>query len=57
MHDSADIAKALHQSLAIIERIFGLFELNGYVTIFPETSFSLQIARVSPELRRWLEDS
>lgn len=56
MHDSADIAKALDQPLAIIERIFSLFDLNGYVTIFPETSFSLQIARVSPELRRWLED-
>ena len=56
MHDSADIANALDQPLAIVERIFGLFETGGYITIFPETSFSLQIAIVSPELRRWLED-
>ena len=57
MHDSANIADALDQPLTIIERIFGLFEMGGYITIFRETSISLQIARVSPELRRWLEDS
>lgn len=57
MRDSAEIAEALDRPLAIIERIFGLFEMRGYITIFPETSFSLEISRVSPELKRQLQDT
>jgi hypothetical protein len=53
--DSGEIADVLDERPVIVERIFGLFEHRGFVEILYETGPSLEISRVFPSLRRWLE--
>ncbi len=58
-HDerSADsIAEAVDIPIVVGERILETFEARGFVDFVRETG-PLQISRVSPELKRWLEDA
>lgn len=58
-HDerSADaIAEAVDIPIVVGERILEIFEARGFVDFFRETG-PLQISRVSPELKRWLEET
>jgi hypothetical protein len=51
-----EIATAIDSPLVLVERILVWFEILGYIVLFYETG-PLSIQKVSPELRRWLQET
>jgi hypothetical protein len=55
-HRVSAIAEAVDAPIVIVEHILEIFEANGFVEFFRETG-PLHISKVSPELRRWLQET
>jgi hypothetical protein len=60
-HQGARSSDAIAQSLGsphvFVQHILALFESIGWIDIRKETSQVMSISNVSPQLRRWLEES
>lgn len=55
--NSDTIAQSLGAPHVFVQRILALYESRGWIEIRKETSQVMSISDVSPQLRRWLEET